>query len=61
MLITDPPTAVDRVALMGEIAGYVLVVLLWLLWALYWHRSKRVKNAYCRQETDKATPSGTDT
>jgi hypothetical protein len=56
MLITDPPTAVDRVALIGEIAGYALVVLLLLLWALYWHKSKRVKDAYCGQVTDEAMP-----
>ena len=41
--LPDSPSAAARI---GEYTGGFLAVALWVAWALYWHRSQRVKRAY---------------
>lgn len=43
---SNPPNSADAAVRLGEYAGDVLAVALWVAWALYWHRSSRVKRAY---------------
>ena len=42
----NSPSATNSAVWRGEFFGSASVVVLWIVWALYWQKSVRVKNSY---------------
>jgi len=43
---SNPPESADAPARLGEYTGDAIAIALFVVWALYWHWSARVKRAY---------------